>query len=124
MEVPDYGIAVEDEDIPDYGLDEGIQPEKNKQLVLKPSIYEQSSEDLLEGKKQIYVNPQYFPQELQEFPPEYDKDEIPNYALKEQDNFNYVLDDLGLTNYDSIEKQLDEIKNQKRILKKYILTKG
>ena len=35
MEVQDYGIAIEDEDIPDYGLDglfdEGIQPERNKQ---------------------------------------------------------------------------------------------
>ena len=40
MEVPNYGIAIEDEDIPDCGLDdvfdEGIQPEQNKQLVPKP----------------------------------------------------------------------------------------
>ena len=43
--VPDYGIAIEDdEDIPDYELDdlfdeEEIQPEQNKQLVPKPPIW-------------------------------------------------------------------------------------
>ena len=37
-EVPDYGIAIEDQEIPDYALDglvdeDGIHPEQNKQLV-------------------------------------------------------------------------------------------
>ena len=57
--VPDYGIAIEDEDIPDYGLDdffdEGLVPENEKQIVPKPPTYEESLQDILEGKKQIYV---------------------------------------------------------------------
>ena len=41
MAVRDYGIALEGDDIPDFALDnlfdeEGIPPEKNKQLVPKP----------------------------------------------------------------------------------------
>ena len=65
---PDYGIALEDEDIPDDGLDdffdEGLGPENEKQIVPKPPTYEESLKDVLEGKKQIYVNPQYFPKNL------------------------------------------------------------
>ena len=89
MEVPNYGIAIEDEDIPNYGLDdvfdEGIQPEQNKQLVPKPPSYEESLADILDDKKQMYVDPQYLPPEQQDLPPEYDEDEGPNYALDEQD---------------------------------------
>ena len=44
MAVLNYGIAIEDEHIPDYGLhdlfDAEIQPEKNKQLV--PKHYQHS----------------------------------------------------------------------------------
>lgn len=46
MAVPDYGIPIYDEAIPDYGLEdlfvEGIQPEQNKQLVPIPPTYEES----------------------------------------------------------------------------------
>ena len=49
--VPDYGIALEDEDIPDYGLDdffdEGLVPENKKQIVPKPPTYEESLKDVL-----------------------------------------------------------------------------
>ena len=49
--VPDYGIALEDEDIPDYGLDdffdEGLVPENKKQIVPKPPTYEESLKDIL-----------------------------------------------------------------------------
>ena len=107
--VPDYGIALEDEDIPDYGLDdffdEGLGPENEKQLVPKPPTYEESLKDILEGKKQIYVNPQYFPEEPQDLPPEYE--EI-DYALDEEDSTNMILDNLELSNYDDIEKQLNQ----------------
>ena len=44
MAVPNYGIAIEDEDIPDNGLDDlfdaEIQPEQNKQLA--PKHYQHS----------------------------------------------------------------------------------
>ena len=122
--VPDYGIALEDEDIPDYGLDdffdEGLGPENKKQIVPKPPTYEESLQDILEGKKQIYVNPQYFPEEPQDMPPEYKEDEEIDYALDEEDSANTILDDLGLSNYDTIEKQLNQPEMTQRRIKRYI----
>ena len=121
--VPDYGIALEDEDIPDYGLDdffdEALVPENKKQIVPKPPTYEESLKDVLEGKKQIYVDPQYFPEEPQDMPPEYEDEEI-DYALDEEDSANMILDDLGLSNYDDIEKQLNQPEMTQKRIKRYI----
>ena len=107
LAVPDYGIAIEDEDIADYGLDdffdEGLVPENEKQIVPKPPTYEESLQDILEGEKQIYVDPQYSPEEPQDMPPEYKEDEEINYALDEEDSVNMILDELKLSNYDDIE---------------------
>ena len=48
--VPDYEIASDDEDIPDFGLEdlfgEQVLPQNNKQLVPKPPSYEDILEDL------------------------------------------------------------------------------
>ena len=122
--VPDYGIAIEDEDIPDYGLDdffdEGLVPENEKQIVPKPPTYEESLKDVLEGKKQIYVDPQYFPEEPQDMPPEYEEDEEIDYALDEEDSANYILDDLGLSNYDTIEKQINQPEMTQKKIKRYV----
>ena len=122
--VPDYGIAIEDEDIPDYGLDdffdEGLVPENKKQIVPKPPTYEESLQDILEGKKQIYVNPQYFPEEPQDMPPEYEEDEEIDYALDKEDSANMILDELGLSNYDDIEKQINQPEMSPRKIKRYI----
>ena len=124
--VPDYAVGVEDEDggIPDYGLDdffdEGLAPENEKQIVPKPPTYEESLKDVLEGKKQIYVDPQYFPEEPQDMPPEYDDDEEIDYALDEEDSANMILDDLGLSNYDDIEKQLNQPEMTPKKSKKYV----
>ena len=134
--VPDYGIALDDEDIPDYGLDdffdEGLVPENEKQIVPKPPTYEESFQDIFEGEKQIYVDPQYFPEEpqgniegekqiyvdpqnfpevLQGKPQKYKK-----YALDE----NMILDDLGLSNYNDIEKQLNRPEMPQQKIKSYI----
>ena len=53
--VPDYGIAVDDEDVPDYGLEDlfgdQVLPQNEKQLVPKPPSYEDVLEDLASGKK-------------------------------------------------------------------------
>ena len=121
--VPDYGIALEDEDIPDYGLDdffdEGIEPEQNKQIVPKPPTYEESLQDVLEGKKKIYVDPQYSPEEPQEMPPEYEEEDI-DYALDDEDSANYILDDLGLSNCDDIEKQLNQPERTQQKTKQYV----
>ena len=122
--VPDYGIALEDEDIPDYGLDdffdEGLVPENKKQIVPKPPTYEESLKDILEGKKQIYVDPQYFPEEPQDMPPEYEEDEEIDYALDEEDSANMILDDIGLSNYDDIEKQLNQPEMTQQKIKQYV----
>ena len=116
LDVPDYGIAIEDEDIPDYGL----VPENEKQIVPKPPTYEESLKDVLEGKKQIYVDPQYFPEEPQDMPPEYEEDEEIDYALDEEDSDNMILDDLGLSNYDDIEKQLNQPEMTNKKIKLYV----
>ena len=124
--VPDYAVGVEDEDggIPDYGLDdffdEGLVPENKKQIVPKPPTYEESLKDILEGKKQIYVDPQYFPEEPQDMPPEYEEDEEIDYALDEEDSANMILDELDLSNYDAIEKQLNQPEMTPRKIKRYI----
>ena len=124
--VPDYAVGVEDEDggIPDYGLDdffdEGLVPENKKQIVPKPPAYEESLKDILEGKKQIYVDPQYFPEEPQDLPPEYEEDDEIDYALDEEDSANMILDELDLSNYDDIEKQLNQPEMTPRKIKRYI----
>ena len=127
--VPDYAVGVEDEDggIPDYGLDdffdEGLVPENKKQIVPKPPIYEESLKDILEGEKQIYVDPQYFPEEPQDLPPEYEEDEEIDYALDEEDSANMILDELELSNYDDIEKQINQPEMTPRKIKIYIVKK-
>ena len=124
--VPDYAVNIEDEDggIPDYGLDdffdEGLVPENEKQIVPKPPTYEESLQDILEGKKKIYVDPQYFPEEPQDMPPEYEEDEEIDYALDEEDSANMILDELELSNYDAIEKQLNQPEMTQQKIKKYI----
>ena len=124
---PDYGIAIEDEGIPDYGLDdffdEGLVPDNEKQIVPKPPTYEESLKDILEGKKQIYVDPQYFPEEPQDMPPEYEEDEEIDYALVEEGSSNKILDDLGLSNYDDIEKQLNQPEMTPQKIKQYVKKK-
>ena len=124
--VPDYAVGVEDEDggIPDYGLDdffdEGLVPENKKQIVPKPPAYEESLKDILEGKKQIYVDPQYFPEEPQDMPPEYEEDAEIDYALDEEDSANMILDDLGLSNYDTIEKEINQPEMTQKKIKRYV----
>ena len=114
--VPDYGINIEDEGIPDYGLDdffdEGLVPENEKQLVPKLPTYEESLKDVSEGKKQIYVDPQYFPEEPQDMPPEYE--EI------DGDSDNRILDNMELPNYDDVEKQLNQTEMTPKKRKKYL----
>ena len=127
--VPDYAVGVEDEDggIPDYGLDdffdEGLVPENKKQIVPKPPTYEESLKDVLEGNKQIYVDPQYFPEEPQDMPPEYEEDEEIDYALDDEDSANMILDELELSNYDDIEKQINQPEMTQRKIKKYVYKK-
>ena len=107
--VPDYGISIDDE-VPDYGLDdlfsEQIQPQNEKQLVLKPPSYETVLEDIASGKKEIHVDPEYIP-EVDDLPPEYEE-EVPDYAIIEEDEVNQALDKLEIPNYNDIELRLTE----------------
>ena len=113
-EVLDYGIDIEDE-VPDMNLgdlfEQPVLPQQEKQLVPKPPTYEESLQDLLEGKKEFYVDPQYFPQEP-ELPPEYDEDD--------EDMDNEILGDLGLQNYDSVEKVINQQEMTQQKNKKYL----
>ena len=121
-EVPDYGIDIEDE-VPDMGLDDlfeqPVLPQQEKQLVPKPPTYEKSLQDLLEGKKEMYVDPKYFPEEP-ELPPEYDDDEDIDYALDDEDMDNEILNDLGIQNYDSVEMTLNQQEMTEQKNKKYL----
>ena len=121
-EVPDYGIDIEDE-VPDMNIGElfeqPVLPQQEKQLVPKPPTYEESLQDILEGKKEMYVDPQYFPQEPQ-LPPEYDDDDEIDYGLDDEDMDNEILNDLGLQNYDSVQKVLNQQEMTKQKKKKYL----
>ena len=110
-EVPNYGIDIDDE-VEDMGLgdlfdEQPVLPESKKQLVPKPPTYEESLEDMLKGKE-IYVDPKYFPQDPQELPPEYDDDEEVDYALDDEDETKEILEDMGVTNYEDIDKVLNQ----------------
>ena len=119
--VPDYGIAIEDE-VPDYGLDDlfdqpdqPVLPENEKQIVPKPPSYDDVLKDLVSGEKQIYIDPKYMykPEDL---PPEYEEEEGPDYTIFEEDRIDYILDQIGIPNYDDVELQLqrEDINDQKR----------
>ena len=121
-EVPDYGIDIEDE-VPDMNLgdlfEQPVLPQQEKQLVPKPPTYEESLQDLLEGKKEMYVDPKYFPEEP-ELPPEYDDDDAIDYGMDEEDMENEILGDLGIPNYDSVEKVINQQEMTERKNKKYL----
>ena len=122
-EVPDYGIQVDDE-VEDMGLydlfnEQPVLPDSDKQLVPKPPTYEESLKDLLDGKKEIYVDPQYFPQDHQELPPTYEEEEV-DYTLSDSDLSNAILNDVGVTDYVNVEKILNQPNMTPVNKKKYI----
>ena len=109
--VPDYGIDKED-DVADMNLGDlfhqpHIPPQNEKQILPKPPTYELSFKDVLEGEKQIYVDPQNFPEKESELPPAYCDEEI-DCGLADEYNDNMILDDLGLSSYDDVEMQLND----------------
>ena len=118
-----YGIDIEDE-VEDIGLDDlfgdEVPPQQEKQIVPKPPTYEESLSDLLEAKKEIYVDPQYFPQDTQEMPPEYEDNEEVDYAMTDEDIKRETLDDLGIKNYESVDKVLNQPEMTPRKVKQYL----
>ena len=110
-EVPDYGIDIDDE-VEDMNLgdlfdEQPVPPQQEKQIVPKPPTYEESLEDIMKGKE-IYVDPQYLPQDPKELPPEYDEDEGIDYTIDDYDLSNKILDDIGIKNYEDIDYQLKQ----------------
>ena len=76
--------------------------------------------DVLERQKEIYVDPQYFPETVSEQPPEYDDDEVPDYGLDDEDIANETQDDMGVVNYDDVEKRLNEPEMTPQKTKSYL----
>ncbi|KAL9979970.1 hypothetical protein ACROYT_G008497 [Oculina patagonica] len=121
MEAPDYYPEVdpfEDMDV-DNLFDEPVMPQNEKQIVPKPPTYEESLKDLLEGNKEIYVDPQYFPEYEDELPPEYDEDEI-DYALDADDEVSEILEDVGIDDYDVVQMKLDQPEMTPKKTKNYL----
>ena len=127
-EVPNYGIDIEDE-VEDMNLDDlfgdHVPPQQEKQLVPKPPTYEESLKDIMEGKKEIYVDPQYFPnpQELppeQELSPEYDDNNEVEYALADEDSTKETLEDIGIPDYENVEMILNQPEMTDKKTKAYL----
>ena len=135
--VPNYGIDIDDE-VEDMNLgdlfdEQPVLQELEKQLVPKPPTYEESLEDILEGKE-IYVDPQYFPQnpqyfpqdpqyfpqDPQELPPEYNDDEEVDYAMDDEDISKEILDDIGIPNYENVDKILNQQEMNPKKTKAYL----
>ena len=108
--VPDYGIAIDDQDVPDYGLEDlfgdQVIPQNDKQLVPKPPSYEDVLKDLASGEKRIHIDPEYM-YEPEDLPPEYEE-EVPDYEILEEDVIDQVLDELEISNYEEVELRLQQ----------------
>ena len=89
-------------------------------LVTKPPTYEESLADKIKKGKQIYVDPQYLPPEPEDFPPEYDEDEVPDHALDEEDRTAEILKDLEITDYDNIDKILSQPEMTPQKMRSYV----
>ena len=122
-EVPNYGIDIEDE-VEDIGLDDlfgdYVPPQQEKQLVPKPPTYEESLADILEGKKEIYVDPQYLSENPLELPPEYDDDEEVDYTLNTEDERSNILNDIGIPDYENVEMVLNQQEMTPKKTKTYL----
>ena len=124
-EVPDYGIDIDDE-VEDMNLgdifdEQPVPPQQEKQIVPKPPTYKESLEDIMKGKE-IYVDPQYLPQDPKDLPPEYDEDEGIDYTIDDYDLSNKILDDVGIQNYEDIDYQLKQPEMTPEKTKSYLKT--
>ena len=97
-----------------------VPPEQQKQLVPKPPTYEESLADVLEGKKEIYIDPQYLSKDPQELPPEYDEDEEVDYTIDDEDAIKNILNDIGIPDYENVEMVLNQPQKKKKKTKAYL----
>ena len=73
-------------------------------------------------KKEIYVDPQYFPPgpDEDDLPPAYNDDEGVDYTLEDDDYKEYILNKLEIPNYDEVEMRLNEAEMTNKKTKAYI----
>ena len=88
-----------------------VPPQQEKQLVPKPPTYEESLKDIMEGNKEIYVDPKYFSGDHQELPPDYYEDEVPDYEIDDEDKIKETLDDIGIPDYENVENKVKSTTN-------------
>jgi len=84
-----------------------VPPQQEKQIEPKPPTYEESLQDFIDVNKEIYIDPQYIPLNPQELPPVYEKTDEVNYALSDKDMAEYILNDIGMPNYDIVKLFLE-----------------
>ncbi|PFX12161.1 hypothetical protein AWC38_SpisGene23925 [Stylophora pistillata] len=115
-EAPDYNIPIEDE-VPDMNLndlfDETVLPQNDKRVVAKPPSYEDSLQD-------IYVDPQYFKEQPDELPPEYDEYEVPDYEIGDEDMQKDIVNKMDLQDYENVDKILAQEQMNPQRSKKYL----
>ncbi|PFX21311.1 Nephrocystin-3 [Stylophora pistillata] len=89
-------------------FDEPVLPQNDKQIVPKPRSYEETFPE-------FYVDPQYFPEQPNKLPPEYDEDEVPDYEIDDEDTQKDILNKLNIQDHENVEKILNqEIMNSER----------
>ena len=105
LTVPDYGIALEDED-------EGIAPENEKQIVPKPPTYEDVEDDdafeTFDDAFEAFGVDDAFEAFGVDDAFGVGDDQPPGYTTEDEFSANKILDKLELTNYDVIEDKINQ----------------
>ena len=93
MEVPDYGIDIEDE-VEDMNIGDlfgdDVPPQQEKQIVPKPPTYEEALEEI-----------------VKEPAPEYDYNETIDYGIPDEEMTFEILKDSGLDDYKAMDEEID-----------------
>ena len=118
--VPDYGIDIEDE-VEDMGLvdlfdEQPVLPDSEKQIVAQPPAYNQVWADILEGKKEVYADPQ----DPHDLPPEYDDNEDINYTMADEDIQRDILNASELKNYETVNMVINQPEMTPKKIKSYL----
>lgn len=123
VEVPDYGVDFEDEDwyLDELPKEQPVSTDTEKQIVPLPSTYEDSSEDILEGKEEIYADPQYFPEDTQELTPEMKaKLKLTPEMEAKLKLIEATFKKFNLPNYKSVDMKINETEMEPIETKRYL----
>ena len=92
-------------------LGDYVPPQQEKQLVPKPPTYEQSLKDLMEKEIRRYMSiPNISPKILKSYHLTIMKMKylIMKLMMRIKDEINYILNDIGIPDYDNVEKRLNQ----------------